>query len=160
MNTGELLHLSLVFHIIGLATVGGSSLVGFVMQGQFWKQYEQDKGKGVAVMMAASKVPRVTMIGLGLIILSGVSMMAITHGAFGEQLWFKVKMSVLLIIILNAVIFGRRNGAALMKLITEDTNGKDMTPQLGSARMKMRIFYLIQLSLLVTIFVLSVFKFN
>lgn len=160
MNTGELLHLSLVLHIIGLTIVGGSNLVAFVMQGQFWKLYEQDKGKGAAVMIATSKVPRITILGLLLLILSGVAMMVITQGAFGGQVWFKIKMSVLLIIIINAVIFGRRSGAALRDLIREDTNGKDMTPELRSMKRRIRAFYLIQLSLLVTIFVLSVFKFN
>ena len=159
MNAGQLLHFSLVFHIIGLTIVGGSTLVAFVVQNQFWKQYEQDTGKGIAVMVAAAKVPRITMIGLSLLILSGMSMMVITHGAFGAQLWFKVKMIVLLIIIINALIL-RNNGVMLKRLITEGTNGKEMNPELTSAKWRIRIFYLIQLSLIVTIFVLSVFKFN
>jgi uncharacterized membrane protein len=159
MNSGQLLHFSLVFHIIGMTIVGGSTLVAFVVQNQFWKQYKQDTGKGIAVMVAAAKVPRITMIGLSLLILSGMSMMAITHGAFGAQLWFKVKMIVLLIIIINALIL-RNNGVMLKRLITEGTNGKEMNPELTSAKWRIRIFYLIQLSLIVTIFVLSVFKFN
>src|SRR6186997_1224044 len=104
MNSGQLLHFSLVFHIIGLTIVGGSTLVAFVVQNHFWKQYEQDAGKGMAVMVAAAKVPRIAMIGLALLILSGMSMMIITHGVFGAQLWFKAKMIVLLLIITNAVI--------------------------------------------------------
>jgi uncharacterized membrane protein len=159
MNSGQLLHFSLVFHIIGMTIVGGSTLVAFVVQNQFWKQYEQDTGKGIAVMVAAAKVPRITMIGLSLLILSGMSMMAITHGAFGAQLWFKVKMIVLLIIIINALIL-RNNGVMLKKLITKGTNANEMNPELTSAKWRIRIFYLIQLSLIVTIFVLSIFKFN
>ena len=56
MNSGQLLHFSLVFHIIGLTIVGGSTLVAFVLQNQFWKQYEQDMGKSIAVMAVAAKV--------------------------------------------------------------------------------------------------------
>ena len=160
MNSGQLLHFSLVFHIIGLTIVGGSTLVAFVMQNQFWKQYEQDASKAIGVMVANAKVPRITMIGLLLLILSGMSMMIITQGAFGAQLWFKVKMIVLLIIIINAVILGRKIRVVLKRLITEDTNNKETKPELTSAKWKIRIFYLIQLSLIVTIFVLSVFKFN
>jgi uncharacterized membrane protein SirB2 len=160
MNAGQLLHLSLVLHMIGLATVGGSNLVAFVMQGQFWKQYALDKDKGVAIMSATSRIPVITMIGVLLLILSGVSMMAITHGVFGEQFWFRVKIIVLLIIIVNGFTFGRRSNATLKKLITEDTNGNDMTSKLQSTRRQIRIFYFIQLALLVTIFVLSIFKFN
>jgi hypothetical protein len=160
MNSGQLLHFSLVFHIIGLTIVGGSTLVAFVVQNQFWKQYEQDAGKATGVMVATAKMPRITMIGLSLLILSGMSMMIITRGAFGAQLWFKVKMIVLLIIIINAVILRRNSGVMLNRLITKDTNGKQTNPELTSAKWRIRIFYLIQLSLIVTIFVLSVFKFN
>ena len=160
MNSGQLLHFSLVFHIIGLTIVGGSTLVAFVVQNQFWKQYEQDTGKAIGVMVAAAKMPRITMIGLSLLILSGMSMMVITQGVFGAQLWFKVKMIVLLIIIFNAVILRRNSGVMLKRLFTEDTNGKEMNSELTSAKWRLRIFYLIQLSLIVTIFVLSVFKFN
>ena len=161
MNSGQLLHFSLVFHIIGLTIVGGSTLVAFVMQNHFWKQYEQDAGKAIGVMVANAKVPRITMIGLLLLILSGMSMMMITQGVFGAQLWFKVKMIVLLMIIINAVILNRNNGAMLKRLITKDINGKEeVIPDLTSAKWRIRIFYLIQLSLIVTIFVLSVFKFN
>jgi hypothetical protein len=159
MNSGQFLHFSLVFHIIGLTIVGGSTLVAFVVQNQFWKQYEQDTGKAIGVMVVSAKMPRITMIGLTLLILSGMSMMIITHGAFGAQLWLKIKMTVLLIIIINAVILGR-NSAMLKRLVTKDTNGKEMIPDLTSAKWRIRIFYLIQLCLIVTIFVLSVFKFN
>ena len=160
MNSGQLLHFSLVFHIIGLTIVGGSTLVAFVMQNHFWKQYEQDAGKAIGVMVANAKVPRITMIGLLLLILSGMSMMIITQGVFGAQLWFKIKMIVLLIIIINAVILSRNNGAMLKRLITKDINSKEMIPELTSAKLRIRIFYLIQLCLIVTIFVLSVFKLN
>jgi len=160
MNSGQLLHFSLVFHIIGLTIVGGSTLVAFVVQNQFWKQYEQDAGKAIGVMVANAKVPRITMIGLLLLILSGMSMMIITQGAFGAQLWFKVKMIVMLIIILNAVILSRNSGVMLKRLITKNTNDEETVPVLTAAKWKIRIFYLIQLSLIVTIFVLSVFKFN
>jgi hypothetical protein len=160
MNSGQLLHFSLVFHIIGLTIVGGSTLVAFLVQNQFWKQYEQDTGKAIGIMVVSARMPRITTIGLLLLILSGMSMMAITHGAFGAQLWFKVKMIILLIIIINALIGGRRIGTMLKRIITEDTNGKEMKPEFTSAKWKMRIFYLIQLSLIVTIFVLSVFKFS
>ena len=160
MNSGQLLHFSLVFHIIGLTIVGGSTLVAFVLQNQFWRQYEQDASKAIGVMVANAKVPRITMIGLLLLILSGMSMMIITQGAFGAQLWFKVKMIILLIIIINAVILSRKLGVTLKRLISEDTHGKEIKSELTSAKWKIRIFFLLQLSLIVTIFVLSVFKFN
>ena len=160
MNSGQLLHFSLVFHIIGLTIVGGSTLVAFVVQNHFWKQYEQDAGKGMAVMVAAAKVPRIAMIGLALLILSGMSMMIITHGVFGAQLWFKAKMIVLLLIITNAVILSRNSRVMLKRLITKNIDSKEMIPELASAKWKIRIFYLIQLCLIVTIFVLSVFRFN
>ena len=160
MNTGELLNLSLVLHIVGLATVGGSNLVAFVMQGQSWKQYAEDKGKGIAIMTATSKVARITMIGFLVLVLSGISMMVITQGVFGMQFWFRIKMIILLIIIILGVTLGRRDTSKLGKLMMEDNDGKDVAAKLRSTRSRVRIFYIVQLSLLMVIFVLSVFKFN
>ena len=160
MNAGELLHFGLLFHIIGFTLVGGSTVVSLTMYGHFGKQYAQDKSKGVAVMLATSKVSVITTIGLLLLVVSGISMMLVTRGAFGGQIWFKMKMIMLLVIIINAVFFGRRNGIALKELISEDTSGKDKTSELASVKGRIRIFYLSQLLLIVTILLLSVYKFN
>lgn len=160
MTTLQLLNLSLVFHIVGLTAVAGSTLVSFVMQGQFWKQYQLDKEKGKAVLSAASPLPRIGGIGFLLLILSGVSMMFITHGVFGEQSWFRVKMAILVIIIINGLAFGRRNDRRVQKLVKEEENGQDTSINMMSIRTRMNIFYLIQLALFVTIFTLSVFKFT
>jgi uncharacterized membrane protein SirB2 len=158
MSTSSLLNLSLLFHIIGLVAVAGSNLVGYVLQGQFWKQYEQDSEKGMAVMKASSKLPAVMGIGFLVILLSGISLVAITHGAYAQQFWFRVKMVVLVCIIINGVVFGRRNDNQLKKLVTENANGNDAA--LRSVRSRVNTFYLIQIVLLLTIFTLSVFKFS
>jgi uncharacterized membrane protein len=160
MSTLSLLNLSLLFHIIGLVLVAGSNFVAFILQGQFWQQYEQSSEKGIAVMKATSKLPAVTGIGFLIILLSGISMLAITHGAFAEQFWFRVKMAVLVCIIVNGLVFGRKNTNQLQKLVQENAEGKDTVSGLKSVRTRINIFYLIQLAFLITIFTLSVFKFS
>ena len=40
----------LVLHIIGLATMAGTTLVSYICYGQFWKQYALLKERAVAIL--------------------------------------------------------------------------------------------------------------
>lgn len=160
MTISSLLNLSLLFHIIGLVLVGGSNVVRYVLQGQFWQQYEQSNEKGIAVMKASSKLQAVIGIGFVIILLSGISLVSLTHGAYAGQFWFRVKMAALLGIIINGLAFGRKNDRQLQKLATESTGGNDHATGLRSVRTRMNIFYLIQLVFFIIILTLSVFKFS
>src|SRR5215207_6268648 len=108
MNT--LYQIALITHIIGLSTMAGSTLSAYVLSRKFWHQYSSDKSKAIAIHDAASKFPTLFAIGIILLILSGVAMMAITRGAFGEQLWFKIKFGLIIAVIVNGLAVGRRQG--------------------------------------------------
>src|SRR5882724_9469775 len=119
-----LYQISLVTHIIGLAIMGGSTVAGYVITKQFWNQHAVDKSKAMAIHEAGSKFSMLFGIGLILLILSGVSMMAITHGAFGEQIWFRIKFGLIIAIILNGLAIGRRQGVKLTKVLSEEISGR------------------------------------
>jgi hypothetical protein len=102
------------------------------------------------------------LLGLGIILLivSGVSMMAITHGVFGEQIWFRIKFGLVIIIIINGLAIGRRQQIKLRKLLDEKTSGNLIEARLAKLEKNIGYFHFIQLGLFLTVFVLSVFKFN
>ena len=159
MTSLDLLHSALVLHIIGLTMVVGATLSDYVAFKQFWKQYRQDKQKGVAVLQALSRFPRIIGIGFVIIILTGVTMMAIMHGAFGTQLWFRIKMIIVLLVIGGGLLVGRRNGIRLRTLVATDSAGTDQTQELYKVKSRIGSFHIVQLLLFVLIFILSVFRF-
>jgi len=160
MATQTFYHIALVTHITGLAMMAGTTLVDAVITKQFWKQYANDKPKGLAINQAMSKFIMLFGIGILLLIISGVAMMAITHGVFGEQLWFRIKFGLVIIIILNGITFGRRQGIKLRKLLAEETAGKDVDAKLLKVKAGINWFHIAQMVLFMLVFVLSVFKFN
>jgi hypothetical protein len=134
--------------------------VDYIIFKQFWKKIAIDKLQGRAILEAISKLPILFGIGFILILISGVYMMYVTNGAFGEQIWFRIKFALIILIIINGLAIGRRLGVKLRKVLSEETTDKSMEGRLLKIKSNLTLFHISQITMLVTIFVLSVFKFN
>lgn len=154
MSTQILFQGFIVLHLIGFLLFAGTSVADFVGFRQFWKQYDLDKSKATTIMQAISGFPVLMRVGIGLIILSGIGIMYMTHGAFGEQLWFRVKFALVLLIILNTFLFGLRQ----KKLLIKSFEAADSA--IGKIRGNIRLFHTLQLLIIFIIILLSVYKFN
>ncbi|GAA0558563.1 DUF2269 family protein [Chitinophaga japonensis] len=159
MTTISLYHTALTLHIVALTLMAGTTLADFIMIRQFWAQYSGSRQKGQAVYEALSRFRVFTGIGMLLLIISGVSMMALTRGAYGEQTWFRVKFALVLVIIISELAVRRRQGALLQKRLGQEADLAGL-PGIGKIKTNIGWFHAIQIALFVTIFTLSVFKFN
>lgn len=160
MTTETIYHTALVAHIVGLTMMAGTTLMDYVIFKQLWKQYAADKLKALAIGQATVKLQIVFGIGFLLLIISGVTMMYITHGVFGEQTWFRIKFGLIILIVINGLTMGRRQGVKLRKLLPEEISGTNIGDQLLKVKDNLNIFHISQMAIFITIFVLSVFKFN
>ncbi|MCF6406838.1 hypothetical protein L3C95_28325 [Chitinophaga filiformis] len=146
--------LSLLVHITGLTLAAGTTFISYLMNRRFWKFYVTDKAKALTVMELGARLPMIIGIGMGLLLLSGFSLMYLTKGVFAEQLWFRIKI-VLVLIGIGAGFVGKSLGNRMNAMVAADSGAG-----VGSLKQKMMLFYLAQLLLLFSIFVLGVFKFN
>lgn len=144
----------IVLHLIGFLLFAGTSVADFVGFRQFWKQYDLDKTRAANVMQAISGFPVLMRVGIGLIILSGIGIMYMTHGVFGEQLWFRIKFALVLLIIVNTFLFGQRQKKQLIRSF--ETSGDAVQKIRGN----IRLFHTVQLLFVFIIILLSVYKFN
>jgi hypothetical protein len=160
MSTETIYHTALVTHIIGLTMMAGTTLMDYVIFKQLWKQYALDKPKALAIGEATVKLQIVFGIGFLLLVISGVTMMYITHGAFGEQTWFRIKFGLIILIVINGLTMGRRQGVKLRKLLPEEISGINVGDKLLKVKDSLNIFHISQMAIFITIFILSVFKFN
>jgi len=158
MTTQTFYYMALVAHIIGLTLLAGTTLVDYIMSKQFWKQYALDASRGLAIHEARAKFPIIARIGILLLILSGVGMMGLTKGVFGEQVWFRIKFAMVVLIIINGVVTGRIVTGMLKKYLATVTTGNPVN--LANVKSRMNLFHLSQLTLFIIVFTLSVFKFN
>ena len=111
-------------------------------------------------MEVQAKFPRLLATGIILLLVTGISMMAVTRGVFGEQLWFRIKMVIVVLIIINGLAVGRRQAMKLRRLITTDTGDSDTQQKVKSLRQGIALFHISQLLLFIVIIILSTFRFN
>ncbi len=149
-----LFNTSLWLHIIGISLMAGVTVADFVLTRKFWTLYAHNPQEGILVRKISGRLPVLIIAGTLLILLSGVGMMIATHGVFDTFLWFRIKMGMVLLVILNAIIFGRRQQTKLNKLLQQEA------PSLAGIRKNLNIFHITQLVLFAIIYLLSTFKFN
>lgn len=158
MNTSIFLPVLLVLHLTGLTIMAGTTIVDFTIFKTFWKHFDDDTEKSKGILAGTSKSSRLIGIGAALLVITGVGMMALTQGVFGEQLWFRIKIGIVLILMLNGIFFGRRQGEKLRMIINKDS--AYLREQVDQIKANLKIFFTVQLVLFFSIVFLSVFKFS
>ena len=153
MNTMILLNIFLIAHLTGLALMAGTTVADTVTFNTFSKGFQRDGTPSLTLLALMDKFSALLGIGAALLIISGTGMMIITHGAFAHQIWFKIKLALILILILNGFLFGGRQKLKLKKNL-------DTGDQAESAMRNIQLFFLVQLAIFLTIILLSIFKFN
>lgn len=157
MQISYLLPTFLVLHLTALVLMAGTTLVDYLAYSSFWKFANQGNRPDALLNMMA-RLPRVAGIGAAVLITSGIGMMAVTHGVFGEQLWFRIKFALVVLVILNSLLIGRRQSLKLRKLL--EAGGLVFTAEVARIKSNIKTFHLLQLLLFLLIIFLSVFKFN
>jgi uncharacterized membrane protein len=151
---------SLWFHIIGITLLAGTTVTDFVLTRKFWAFYSKDPAAGILVRKMTDKLPLLIVAGIVLILLSGVGMMAILHSVIGTMLWFRIKIALVVVVILNGVVFGRRLATQLNRLLATGNTGTPDEQSLSRVKRNLQRFHITQLTLFFIIFFLSAFKFS
>jgi len=150
----------LVLHIIGLATMAGTTIVSYVCYGQFWKQYALGKQSAMAILNVTASFRFLFAGGFLLLLISGIGMVALSHGLFAQQLWFRIKMGLLVLILLNGAVYGQRLTSKLRQAVEMQLAGGNVLDNLERLKSSILVMHIGQLLLFAGIFVLSIYKFN
>jgi len=159
MNTG-IYYSALVIHIIGIILMAGTTFIDVVIFQQFWKFFPVDINKREFTATIIFKLQKFIRIGMLAILLSGVTMMYYLHQVWGAQIWFKIKIGIVLLIILNGLINRRRLGLKLKKFLADTSTVMIIDVKWSVLKRNITTFHLLQVLFFVIIFILSVFKFN
>jgi uncharacterized membrane protein len=157
MSIPYLFPATLTLHLIALVTMAGITLADYFSYTALWQYFGKEEPP-VALLSLMARFPRIGGIGAAVLILTGFGMMALTHGVFGEQLWFRIKFGLVILLILNALVIGRRQGLRLRKII--ESSGPLLTAEVQGIKSRLNRFHLTQLSIFILIIFLSIFKFN
>jgi uncharacterized membrane protein len=147
----------LTVHLIAFAFMAGTTVIEFINYRTFWKLFNDQKEQAAAVLAATAKFSKLIGIGAALLILTGAGMIALTHGLLAQQLWLKIKLVLVVLLILNGVLNGNKIAANIRKAV--DQNAPDQFAHLTMLKGKMQAFYLLQLIILFIIVFLAAYKF-
>jgi hypothetical protein len=163
-----LFQIALITHIVGITLMAGTTLVEYLLTRHFWKLYV---GNGAAITSHEDGFNFHLLVNIGIIflILSGVTMFVITQGFFAKQLWFQIKIGLIVIIAINGSVIGRKQDVKLKRLLSLEklkihqdisSGQEDGKADLMKVKNHLDLFYISQLCMFLIIFTLSVFKFN
>ena len=152
-------NIALVTHIVGITLMAGATFIDFIIFKQFWKAYPSDKPKSIVIEDMLHRLQRFMGIGMLVILVSGVVMMVYLHQVWGQQIWFRVKMGVLVLVIINGLGIRRRMGSKLKRLLTEESL-PDFAWRRSRLKNNITLVHAFQLLFFLIMFTLSVFKFN
>lgn len=159
MGTINLFPLGLVLHVTGVALLTAGLLGSYVTLKQLWKYYPEDERQAAAVFKTSQAYNIFFGIGGALILISGFLLLRAFQFTATKQLWFEVKMGLVIFLVLNARIFGAPVVKKLQGLLSRQNEAADVL-QLGMLRRRLGIFHALQMVALLVIFVLAVYKFQ
>ena len=164
-----LYQIALITHIVGITLMAGTTLVEYLLTKHFWKLYASGGSIAFTTNEDGFNFHLLINIGIVLLILSGVTMLVITQGVFGKQIWFEIKIGLIVIIAINGSVVGRRQDVKLKGLMSleklnfhrdHSPEQKNLKEDLMRVKNRLDLFYISQLLMFLIIFTLSVFKFN
>lgn len=156
MTSLTLLNLLIVLHVVGFTTMAGTVLADFTINRRSNKYLTSDKLKALAILEGTSLFPALISIGVGLIVSTGIGMVIILKGAVAGMLWFRIKMILVLLVVVNGAGIMRRNAVNMKVLLSENTGGNN--GRILALKSRMTVFHSIQLILFLVIFILSIFR--
>lgn len=148
----------LALHLTALILMAGTTVIDFVNYRMFWKLLDHQKEQATGVLASTAKFSRIIGISAGWLIITGAGMIALTHGLLAQQLWFRIKIIFVLLLIGNGIFIGNRLGLKIRK--SAGSNAPDSTQQVRYFKGKLQVFHLVQLCIFLIIIILSSYKFN
>ncbi|HEX8038541.1 MAG TPA: hypothetical protein VF490_05300, partial [Chryseosolibacter sp.] len=96
--------------------------------------------------------------GLLLVLAAGIAMLMLADYSFAAQLWFQIKLVVILLLLVNGFTSGRSAAVRLQSLLSGSNSYPDQ--EVVVLRNSMKRFQTAQLILFAIVVVLSVFRFS
>lgn len=154
MNTLRLLQSLLVIHLTGLTLMAGTDAVNFVAFKKLSNSLHEDQAAVKFYLKRLFGLSSLLPLGGILLISSGVGLLIITH-SYG-QLWFQLKMGVVVALISNGFLFGARQEQKIKQILNAPDSQANL--QLRHPLGNLRIFYVLQLTLYALAVILAVTK--
>jgi len=148
----------LALHIIGIVIMAGTTMIDYLTFRVFWRFAEAGDSRTLGLIPLMARYGAFVRTGAITIILTGIALFVLDKGAIWAEPWFRVKTILVIILILNGLFVGNRQGHRLREAVA--MHGSDLLSNALPIREAMSRFYPIQLSLFFLIIIISMIRTN
>lgn len=152
------LRVLMVLHIIGIVIMAGTTMIDYLTFKTFWKLADQGDARSVSLIPLMAKYGAFIRTGGIIIILTGIAMLGLEKGGSLNQFWFKVKLFLVFLLLLNGIFVGNTQGHKFRDAVT--ANASDFMQHTMHIRESLNRFYPIQLTLFFLIVSISMIRFD
>lgn len=158
MKTYFILRVLLALHLVGLTIMAGTTIIDYLTFKTFWRMADKGDSGAFSLVPLMSRYGAFMRAGAAVLVLTGISMLLMVKGAWWQQLWFKIKMPLVVTLVLNGMLIGNRLGLRLRNMAHGNLPG--FMEQSAGTRAGLDRFYITQLVLFSIIILVSVIKFD
>ena len=148
----------LALHLTAFILMAGTTLLDFINYRTFWRLVNNQREQAAGILAAKRIYSVFAGLGPALLIASGTGTVILHHGLPETQLWFRIKMFLVLLLVANGIVIGRRLDKKLRNAFRAEPEAT--TADVGNIKGKLQRYYLVQLGIFLLIVVLSTYKFT
>ena len=148
INMHLLLRILLAIHLSGLVIMAGTTVVDYFTFKTFCRMSDAGDSQAQGLLPIMSRYGELVRTGAVILIFTGFGLLVLAKGVWWEQLWFKIKMGLVVLLIVNGMFVGNTLGLKFRKMAMDSTD----------IRISLNRFYLAQLTIFLLIILVSVIR--
>jgi len=149
-----LIRLLLAVHLCGLVIMAGTTVVDYLTYKTFCSLVDAGDVLARGLLSVMARYGSLVRAGAGILLLSGIIMVVLNNAWLGET-WFKVKLALVIILVLNGAFIGNGLGMKFRKIALCDIT---LVQQNAKIRTELNWFYIIQLILFLLIILVTTIR--
>lgn len=158
MKTYLILRVLLALHITGIVVMAGTTMIDYLTFKTFWQFADAGDHRATGLIPLMAKYGVLVRTGAIILILTGIALFVLDKGAMWGQVWFKVKMALVVMVVVNGIFIGNKQGHRLREMVMDHTT--DFVQYTTIIRENLSRFYPIQLTLFFVLILLSMIRPN
>ncbi|HET7249099.1 MAG TPA: DUF2269 family protein [Gemmatimonadales bacterium] len=148
------MHLALAIHLLCFAVLAGGSLGAKVLHGALRTKIESVPAQAAVLLSAMLRFSIVAQIGAGLMLVSGIGLLATEHWGYWGQGWLYVKLALFVLLVINGPLVARPAAMQLLGALESSRSGDAVAVPLK----RLEMFHTVQVAGLVGIVLLATLK--
>lgn len=132
-------------HIIGIIIMAGTTLIDYLTFKTFWKLADHGDSRSLGLIPLMDKYGAFIRTGAVTLMVTGIGMLIVQKNDCIHQFWFKVKLVLFFLLLLNGMFFGNTQGHKFREAVT--AYSPDFVQHTEQTRKNLSLFYPIQLTL-------------